>query len=133
MFNRENLQIIIELYKISLENYKSAPSLYANFVVCFNSFNTTIMKKLFLALLFFAGTAMALAQAEKQDDRQEVDQDKIQQEPQRTSQLQLERAARIEAQRLENERVAKKAVKRAARKAAKEKAKQAAVLQEPLQ
>ena len=35
------------------------------------------MKKLFLCFIFFAGTVVATAQAEKQDNRQEADQDKI--------------------------------------------------------
>jgi hypothetical protein len=57
------------------------------------------MKKLFLPFLFFAGTMVVIAQAEKQDYRQEADQDKIQQEPQRPAQLNTERNARISAKR----------------------------------
>lgn len=82
------------------------------------------MKNLFLGLLFLAGTTMALAQVEKQDDQQEVIQDKIEQEPQPSAQMTQERNTRIEAQRLENERVAKRAEKRAAKK---KQAKQSAV------
>jgi hypothetical protein len=51
---------------------------------------------------------VVIAQAEKQDNRQEADQDKIQQEPQRPAQLNTERNARISAQREEEERIAKK-------------------------
>jgi hypothetical protein len=85
------------------------------------------MKKIFLALLFFATTTIALAQVEKQDDRQEVDLDKIQQEPQRPAQIAQERAVRVEAQRLQNEKTATKAAKKKARKSAREKAKQPVV------
>lgn len=81
------------------------------------------MKKLFLAILFFATTTIAFAQAEKQDERQEVDLDKIQQEPQQPAQMDMERSARVVAQRLQNEKTAAKAAKRKARKLAREKAK----------
>jgi hypothetical protein len=80
------------------------------------------MKKLFLSFIFFAGTVVAIAQAEKQDYRQEADQDKIQQEP-HPAQLNTERNARITAQREENERIAKKSRKKATKKLDKEKAK----------
>ena len=70
------------------------------------------MKKLFLTCVFLASTVMAIAQVEKQDDRQENDQDRIQQEPQRPTQVDQERQARIDAQRAYNEKVAKKAVKK---------------------
>lgn len=85
------------------------------------------MKKIFLAILFFATTTIALAQAEKQDDRQEVDLDKMQQEPQQPTQVNLERAVRIEAQRVQNEKAAAKAAKKRARKLAREKTKQTVV------
>lgn len=77
------------------------------------------MKKLFLAMLFFAGTTITLAQVDKQEDRQENDQDKIQQEPQRPAQLNLERTTRIEAERIQNEKNAKRAAKKLAKKNAK--------------
>ncbi len=77
------------------------------------------MKNLFLGMLFFAGTTMALAQADKQDDQQEVIQDKMEQEPLPPAQVRQERSARIEAQRIENERVVKKAEKKVAKRQAK--------------
>ncbi len=78
------------------------------------------MKKLFLGMLFFAGTTAALAQMEKQNNQQGAIQDKMEQEPQPSAQMTQERNARIEAQRLENLRVAKRAEKRAAKKQAKQ-------------
>ena len=81
------------------------------------------MKKLILSLLFFAGTAIAVAQTEKQDNRQEADLDKMQQEPQRPTQVQQERAARIESERLHAEKVALKKAKKQAKKQAKKAAK----------
>ncbi len=77
------------------------------------------MKKLLFALLFFAGTTVAMAQVDKVDDHQENDQDKIQQEPQRPAQIDMERNARIDAQRIENERVATKKAKKLAKANAK--------------
>ncbi len=74
------------------------------------------MKKLVLSFVFFAGTAIAVAQVEKESDRQEVDQDKIQQEPPRPAQMDQERAARIEAQRTYNLKIEKKKAKKLARK-----------------
>jgi hypothetical protein len=85
------------------------------------------MKKIVLALLFFATTTIAFAQVEKQDDRQEIDLDKIQQEPQQPVQIAQERAVRVEAQRLQNEKTATKTAKKKARKLAREKAKQPVV------
>lgn len=81
------------------------------------------MKKIILSLLFFAGTAMAVAQTEKQDNRQEADLDKMQQEPQRPTQVQQERAARIESERLRAEKVALKKSKKKSKKQAKKEAK----------
>ncbi len=78
------------------------------------------MKKLFLALLFFAGTTVALSQVDKVDDRQETDQDKIQQEPLLPAQINLERNTRIETQRIQNEKSATKRAKKLAREKAKE-------------
>ncbi len=78
------------------------------------------MKKIFLALLFFAGTTLALAQVDKVDDRQETDQDKIQQEPLLPAQINLERNSRIEMQRIQNEKAATKRAKKIAREKAKE-------------
>jgi len=78
------------------------------------------MKKLFLAILFFGGTIAALAQAEKIDDRQETDQDRLQQEPQRPAQIDVDRRTRIEAQRIQNERAEKRRAKKLARKKAKQ-------------
>jgi hypothetical protein len=92
-----------------------------------NYTNTSIMKKLLFALLFFAGTTVAMAQVDKVDDQQENVQDKIQQEPQRPAQIDMERNARIEAQRIENERVAAKKAKKLAKANAK-----AAVVQDTL-
>jgi len=86
------------------------------------------MKKLFLTILFFAGTMVTLAQVEKVDDRQETDQDKIQQEPQSNAQIDLERRTRIEQQRTQNETAAKKTAKKLARK----KARQEGVSREPV-
>ncbi|WP_309613906.1 hypothetical protein [Flavobacterium sp.] len=89
------------------------------------------MKKLFLGVLFFAGTTMALAQVEKQDDQQEAIHDKIEQESQPSAQVTQERNTRIEAQRIENEKAAKRAEKKVAKKLAREKAKQRAVSPAP--
>jgi hypothetical protein len=82
------------------------------------------MKNIYYALLFFATTTIAFAQVEKQDDRQEVDLDKIQQEPQRPAQVIMERAAKLEAVRLQNEKVLTKAAKKRARKEARVKARE---------
>jgi hypothetical protein len=81
-----------------------------------NSKYKEIMKKLILSFVFFAGTAIAVAQVEKESDRQEVDQDKIQQELPRPAQMDQERAARIEAQRTYNLKIEKKKAKKLARK-----------------
>jgi hypothetical protein len=81
-----------------------------------NSKYKEIMKKLILSFVFFAGTAIAVAQVEKESDRQEVDQDKIQQESPHPAQRDQERAARIEAQRTYNLKIEKKKAKKLARK-----------------
>lgn len=69
------------------------------------------MKKVLLTLLFVTSSTIALAQTEKQDDREETDQDKIQQEPQRPTQVDMERSIRIDAQRQLNEKRTKKIAK----------------------
>jgi hypothetical protein len=77
------------------------------------------MKKLFLALLL-SGTALTYAQAEKDDNRNENDQDHISQLQQQPAQVAIERSARIEAQRIQNE----KTVLKREKKLAKQKKKQ---------
>lgn len=61
------------------------------------------MKKIFIAVAFFAGIGFASAQIDKDDNPQADIQDKIQQEPPRSTEIQQERAARIDAQRKKNE------------------------------
>ena len=77
------------------------------------------MKQLFLALLFCAGSTVALAQTSNQDDRQQADLDKIQQEQQLPAQLNMERNARITSQREHNEKIAKRKAKRKVKKLSK--------------
>ena len=74
------------------------------------------MKKTFLFMGLLLGSAMAKAQVEKHEDRQETDQDRMQQEPPRPTQATQERAARIDAKRTYNEKIEKKKAKKLARK-----------------
>ncbi len=73
------------------------------------------MKKLFLAILFFAGSSLTYSQVEKLEDRQEQDQDKMQQLPDRPAQLDLERRILKDAQRNETEKKAKIRAERSAK------------------
>ncbi|TPD70441.1 hypothetical protein [Flavobacterium microcysteis] len=61
------------------------------------------MKKIFIAVAFFAGIGFASAQIDKDDNPQADIQDKIQQEPPRSTEIQQERAAKIDAERKKNE------------------------------
>lgn len=60
------------------------------------------MKKLLIAVAFFAGMGLASAQVDQLDDKQ-PDQDQIQQQPPRSAQTELERASRIEAEKKKND------------------------------
>jgi hypothetical protein len=94
------------------------------------------MKKLWIAMLFFAGTTIALGQVERQDDRQENDQDKIDQQPQSPDQVLQERRARVEAQSVQYEKESKQRDAQQAKEKqiqlAKEKAKTPSVIKRPL-
>ncbi|MEZ0006552.1 hypothetical protein ABH942_001922 [Flavobacterium sp. 28YEA47A] len=61
------------------------------------------MKKIFIAIAFFAGIGFASAQVDRDDNPQADIQDKIQQEPPRSTEIQQERAARIDAEKKKNE------------------------------
>jgi hypothetical protein len=91
-------------------------TVYIYLVFGSNSEYKESMKKLVLSFVFFAGTAIAVAQVENQSDRQEADQNKIQQEPQRPAERIQERAARIDAQRNYNLKIEQKKAKKLARK-----------------
>jgi hypothetical protein len=81
------------------------------------------MKKLMIALLFFANIAFVTAQVDRTTENEESIQDKIQQEPPRPAQLNLERQSREEIKRVRNEKIEKKKADRLAKKKAKEKIK----------
>lgn len=61
------------------------------------------MKKIFIAIAFFAGIGFGSAQIDKDDNPQADIQDRIQQEPPRPTQTQMERAARIDADKKKEE------------------------------
>lgn len=61
------------------------------------------MKKIFIAIAFFAGIGFGSAQIDKDDNPQTDIQDRIQQEPPRPTQTQMERAARIDADKKKEE------------------------------
>ncbi len=61
------------------------------------------MKKIFIAIAFFAGIGFASAQVDKDDNPQADIQDKIQQEPPRSTETQVERAAKIDSEKKKND------------------------------
>ena len=61
------------------------------------------MKKIFIAIAFFASIGFGSAQIDKDDNPQADIQDRIQQEPPRPTQTQMERAARIDANKKKEE------------------------------
>lgn len=60
------------------------------------------MKKIFIAVVFFASMGIASAQVDKSDDLQ-TDQDQIQQQPPRSTQVQVEKSSKIEAEKRKND------------------------------